>query len=97
MSGAEQQRPRHLGILVRRLREAGGLTRRELAALAKLADVDVRNVEAGRRRPTRGVLERIIAAPGIAAPLAWRGLVALAEREGIPLDLAPEPSAARGS
>ena len=63
---------REWGARLRTRREAGGLTRDQLARLAGVADSTIRNLETGRHRPTRQILMRLQSVPdlGIPSPVA---------------------------
>lgn len=78
---------RHLGELARQLREAAGLTRKQLAAEVGLSDMSILNFEFARRLPTADTINRILAHPAMAS------LVELALAEGIAVELRPEPPA----
>lgn len=78
---------RHLGDLARELRQAAGLTRRQLAAEVGLSDMTILNFELARRLPTRDTLDRLLAHPALAR------LVDLALAEGIAVELRPDPPA----
>ena len=80
-SAAPQQ---HLGELIRLLRTGANLTRQQLGTETKLGEMAIKNIELRRRLPTRRQLDRLTAAPCMARLLAW------AEREGIPIELAPD-------
>lgn len=57
-------RPRpftHLGDIVRWLREAAGLTRRQLEAQTGIADSTVRNIETNRHKLTATTLRKLLA------------------------------------
>lgn len=75
---------RHLGVLARLLREAAGLTRKQLAAEVGLCDLTILNFERARRLPTRDTLNRLLQHPAMANLVDW----ALAE--GIAVELRPE-------
>src|SRR5437588_776306 len=55
----EPDLPRDWGRLLRQRREAVGLTRTHLAKLAGISEATMRNLETGRRPPTRHVLTRL--------------------------------------
>jgi len=78
------QQRRHLGELARQLREAAGLTRRELGEQVGLSDMTILNFELARRLPTRDTLNRLLAHPALAR------LVEMALDEGIAVELRPE-------
>lgn len=78
---------RHLGDLARLLREAAGLTRKQLAAEVGLSDMSLLNLEFSRRLPTKDTLDRLLAHPALAK------LVEMALAEGIAVQLRPEPPA----
>lgn len=75
---------RHLGELARCLREAAGLTRKQLAAEVGLSDMSILNFELARRLPTKDTLDRLLAHPALAR------LVDLALAEGVAVELRPE-------
>lgn len=79
---------RHLGELARLLREASGLTRRELAEQVGLSDMSLLNFEFSRRLPTADTLNRILRHPAMA------GLVELALSEGVAMPAPDEPDGA---
>ena len=56
------------GSLLRRRREAAGLTRAQLAVLAGVADSTIRNIETGRHAPTRTIALRLQAVPALKLP-----------------------------
>jgi len=74
-----------LGELARLLREASGLTRRQLGDAVGLSEMSVKNFELGRCIPTRDTLNRLLAHP------ALERLVEMAEAEGIAVKLRPDP------
>ena len=82
---AEPEQPgrRHLGSLIRDLRAAAGLTRQELGD-STVGLIVLKRVETGRQRLTQRQLDLLLQAPCMEGLLAW------AEREGVPVDLAPE-------
>lgn len=80
-------RRRHLGELARQLREAAGLTRKQLAADVGVSDMTLINFEFSRRLPTPDTLNRILAHP------AMTRLVELALVEGVAM---PAPDAPDG-
>jgi predicted ATPase/DNA-binding XRE family transcriptional regulator len=55
------------GTLLRRLREAAGLTQEELAERAQLTDRGIRYLERGLRRPNRDTVQRLARALGLGA------------------------------
>jgi transcriptional regulator with XRE-family HTH domain len=59
--------PRQLGMKVKRLREAKGLSQDALAKKAKITREYVNKLEAGRHDPTVGVLRRLAKALGVEA------------------------------
>ena len=69
--------PTSLGALVRILRTDAGLSRADLAAQARIAEPVLKLVELGKRTLTRNQLDRLAAAPAMAALLGW------AAREGV--------------
>lgn len=63
-------RPRaftHLGDIVRWLREAAGLTRRQLEAQTGISDSTIRNIEKNRHRLTAATLRKLLVHPAMAA------------------------------
>jgi hypothetical protein len=74
------QPKRHLGDLIRDLRDGAGLTRMQLGRGTKLDAHTIRNIEHGRYRPTRAQLDKLLRAP------AMDGLLEMAEREGIKVE-----------
>ena len=56
------------GLVLRRRRERAGLSRRQLADLADVADSTIRNIETGRHTPTRIVVSRLRALPTLNLP-----------------------------
>lgn len=86
MDESPLQKPqrRHLGVLARLLREASGLTRRELAKQVGLSDMTILNFELARCLPTKDTLDRLLQHPAMAKLVDW----ALAE--GIAVELRPE-------
>lgn len=83
---AAEQEPgsgQHLGELIRILRTDAGITRDQLGEGTRLGVIVIKRVETGRQRLTRRQLDLLLAAPSMAGLLAW------AEREGVPVDLAP--------
>jgi len=74
-----------LGELARLLREASGLTRRQLGDAVGLSEMSVKNFELGRCIPTRDTMNRLLAHP------ALERLVEMAEAEGIAVKLRPDP------
>jgi len=56
------------GQRLRLQREAAGLTRRQLASLAGVADSTIRNLETGRHRCTRSIALRLQSVPGLGLP-----------------------------
>lgn len=84
---AAEQEPgsgQHLGELVRLLRTDAGLTRVQLGETTRLGAIVVKRVELGQQRLTRRQLDLLLQAPAMAGLLAW------AEREGVPVELAGE-------
>lgn len=81
MTAPGQTAKRHVGDLIRRLRQAAGLTRRQLAAGVGLNESVLRNVESGRYLIRPSTLQALMKAPALA------DLPTLAGREGIELDL----------
>ena len=71
----------NLGELVRALRVGMGITQRQLAQLAQLSEPTIRNLEAGRNRPTAEPLARLLAVP------CMRNLPILAPSYGVDLTL----------
>ncbi len=59
-------KPKHIGQLVQRLREAAGLTRRELATQAKLPCTTIRNIESGRRISSTETIYALLLHPAMA-------------------------------
>jgi transcriptional regulator with XRE-family HTH domain len=57
------------GQRLRLRREASGLTRRQLASLAGVADSTIRNLETGRHRPTRSIVTRLQAVARLGLPM----------------------------
>jgi transcriptional regulator with XRE-family HTH domain len=57
--------PRQLGMRLRRLRRARGLTQDALAKKARITRVYVNNLEAGKYDPTVGVVKRLARALGV--------------------------------
>jgi transcriptional regulator with XRE-family HTH domain len=57
--------PKQLGMRLRRLRQAKGLTQDALAKNARITRVYVNNLEAGKYDPTIGVAKRIAKALGV--------------------------------
>lgn len=78
-------RRRHLGELARQLREAAGLTRKQLAAEVGLSDMSILNFEFSRRLPTPDTLDRLLQHPAMA------GLIELALVEGVAMPAPEEP------
>lgn len=72
----------HLGELIRLLRTDAGLTRVQLGETTRLGAIVVKRVELGQQRLTRRQLDLLLQAPAMAGLLAW------AEREGVPVELA---------
>lgn len=85
MQRPPEEQTKHLGDLARELREAAGLTRRQLAAEIGVCDLTILNFERARRLPTRDTLDRLLAHPALAQ------LVNLALAEGIAVRLRPDP------
>lgn len=87
MDESPLQKPqrRHLGELARLLREAAGLTRRELGEQVGIEPTTLRNFEIAKHLPTRTTLNRLLLHP------AMRGLVEWALKEGIALPADDEP------
>lgn len=83
-----QAKRRHLGELARCLREAAGLTRKQLASEVGLSDMSLLNFEFSRRLPTADTLNRLLAHPSMSR------LIELALVEGIAL---PAPDAPDGA
>lgn len=88
-TGGEQPEPgersmQHLGELIRVLRTDAGLTRQQLGNGTKLGEMTIKNIELRRRLPTRAQLDLLLKAPAMDRLLAW------AERDGIPVELAPD-------
>lgn len=83
-----QAKRRHLGELARLLREAAGLTRRELGEQVDLSVETLRNFETAKHLPTLTTLNRLIPHP------AMRGLVEWALAEGVAMPAPPEPDGA---
>ena len=73
--------PSHLGEILRRLREAAGLTRAELADATNCSPATIRNIETWRHLPTRATLAKLTKHP------AMSPLLAMAQRAGLVLDL----------
>lgn len=80
----DQRTKQHLGELIRLLRTDAGLTRQQLGNGTKLGEMAIKNIELRRRLPTRAQLDLLLKAPAMDRLLAW------AEREGIPVELAPD-------
>jgi transcriptional regulator with XRE-family HTH domain len=78
---------KHLGDLARELRQAAGLTRRQLAEAVGLSDLTILNFELARRLPTRDTLNRLLAHPALAQ------LVERALAQGVAVRLRPDPPA----
>jgi transcriptional regulator with XRE-family HTH domain len=57
--------PRQLGMKIKRLREAKGLSQAVLARRAKITREYVNKLEAGRYDPTVGVVQRLAKALGV--------------------------------
>ena len=57
--------PKQLGMTLRRIRQAKGLSQEALAKKARLTRVYVNNLEAGKYDPTVGVLKRLAKALGV--------------------------------
>lgn len=57
--------PRQLGMQLKALRKAKGLTRYALAKRAGVSQVYVRKLEEGRSDPTIGMLQRLAKALGV--------------------------------
>jgi transcriptional regulator with XRE-family HTH domain len=57
--------PRQIGMKIKRLREAQGLSQYALAKKAKMSREYVNKLEAGRYDPTVGVLQRLAKALGV--------------------------------
>lgn len=83
--GPAGDRPLHAGELARRLREAAGLTRRQLATGVGIPHECIQSFEAGRYRPTPWMLRRLLRAPAMAGLLEWT------EREGLTIEVAADP------
>ena len=84
MKRPPEESTKHLGELARELRQAAGLTRRQLAAETGLCDLTILNFELARRLPTKDTLNRLLAHPALAQ------LVEMALTEGIAVELRPE-------
>lgn len=87
--GGDQAEPgkrskQHLGELIRLLRTDAGLTRQQLGNGTRLGEMAIKNIELRRRLPTRAQLDLLLKAPAMDRLLAW------AERERIPVELAPD-------
>lgn len=84
---AEPAQPRfaHLGRLVIYLRTAAGLSRIQLGRGTTLGAHTIKALESGRVRLTQAQLDKLLRAP------AMSGLLELAEREGVEVELVPEP------
>lgn len=65
-SKGRQASPRHLGDLVRWLRETAGWTRRDLSEQTGLGPLTLRNLELGRGRASGATWRRILAHPAMA-------------------------------
>ena len=76
-------RARHAGERAKRLRQAGGLSRRRLAAETKIPGDWLMRFETGRTQPTPKMLRRLLGAP------ALDGLVEWALRLGLAIEPAP--------
>lgn len=74
----------HLGDLIRILRTDAGLARSQLGDGTRIGALALKRIELGRQRPTRSQLDRLLAVPAMAGLLAW------AQKESIPIELAPE-------
>lgn len=72
----------HLGELIRLLRTDAGLTRQQLGEDTRVGAIVVKRVELGQQRLTRRQLDLLLAAPCMSGLIAW------AEREGVPVELA---------
>lgn len=70
-----------LGVMIRELRQAAGLTRMELQAQTQVSVVTIKNCEMCRRPITEWALRRLLAHPSM------RDLPAMAAAEGIKLSL----------
>jgi putative transcriptional regulator len=57
--------PRQLGMRLRRIRKAKGLTQDALAKKARITRIYVINLEAGKYDPTVGVAKRLARALGV--------------------------------
>jgi transcriptional regulator with XRE-family HTH domain len=57
--------PRQIGMKLKRLREAKGLSQAVLARRSKITREYVNKIEAGRHDPTVGVLQRLTKALGV--------------------------------
>ena len=57
--------PRQLGMRLRRIRKAKGLTQDALAKRARITRIYVINLEAGKYDPTVGVAKRLARALGV--------------------------------
>ena len=60
--------PRRLGMKLKTLREAKGVSQAALAKTAKLTREHVNRLEAGRHGPTMAVLQRLAKALGVSVP-----------------------------
>ncbi len=58
---------RHVGLTLKRLREAQGLSQVAVAAKARLTREHLNRLEAGRYQPTLGTLTRLAKALGVPA------------------------------
>lgn len=63
--GASRPRYRHLGEIVRRLREDSGLLRRDLAGAVGIATETIRNLETGRHSPTAWTWQKLLGHPAL--------------------------------
>lgn len=70
-----------LGVMIRELRQAAGLTRMELQAETQVSVAMIKNYEMCRRPITEWALQRLLAHPSM------RDLPAMAAAEGIKLSL----------
>ena len=73
--------PKHIGEVVRRLREGARLLRRQLAKQVGVAESTLRNIETGRHHATAEILRKLLTAPCMAT------LPALVKQAGLSLAL----------
>lgn len=81
MTALSAEDAKKLGAMIRELRQAAGLTRKDLEAQTRVAAATIRNCEMCRHRITAWSLRQLLAHPSMSA------LPAMAAAEGIKLSL----------